>query len=180
MARYAAFLRGINVGGRRVKRDDLRSAFQTLGFTEVDTFRASGNVVLTAPSGSVAEITASIQEGLAQALGYEVTTFLRTADEVRAIAAHEPFAPARVQASAGKLQVALLSARPAARARDEALALSSDADRLAMGERELYWLPKGGMMESALDVKALGTLLGPMTIRTMGTVEQLAGKHLSD
>lgn len=158
-------------------RDDLRSTIQALGFTEVDTFRASGNVVFAAASESVAQITARVQEGLAAALGYEVATFLRTADEVRAIAAREPFAPAWVNASAGKLQVAMLSARPASRARKDVLARSSDADRLAMGERELYWLPQGGMMESALDLKALGTLLGPMTIRTKGTVEQLAGKH---
>jgi uncharacterized protein (DUF1697 family) len=180
MPRYAAFLRGINVGGHRVKREDLRAAFQALGFAEVDTFRASGNVILTAGSESAAQLTARIQEGLAAALGYEVRTFLRAAREVRAMAAHEPFAPARGQASAGKLQVAMLSARPATGACEEALALSSDADRLAMGERELYWLPRGGTMESALDLKALGALLGPMTIRTKGTVEQLAGKHFSD
>ena len=180
MPRYAAFLRGINVGGRRVVRDDLRSAFQALGFTEVDTFRASGNVVFAAGSESAAQITARVQEGLAAALGYEVATFLRAGHEVREIAGHEPFAPALVEASAGKLQVAMLSARPAARAREDVLALSTDADRLAMGDRELYWLPQGGMMDSALDLKALGTLLGPITIRTKGTVEQLAGKYFLD
>jgi len=161
-------------------RDDLRAEFEALGFTDVATFRASGNVVFDAARGSAAEITARVQEGLAAALGYEVATFLRAAHEVREIAAHEPFAAASVEASAGKLQVAMLSARPTTRARKDALALSSDADRLAMGERELYWLPQGGMMESELDLKALGVLFGPFTIRTKGTVEQLAGKHFAE
>jgi len=180
MARYAAFLRGINVGGHRVKREDLRSAFEALGFAGVDTFRASGNVVFAAGAEPAAQITARVQEGLAAALGYEVATFLRAADEVRAIASREPFAPTLVEASRGKLQVAMLSARPAIRAREDALSLSTDADRLLMGDRELYWLPQGGMMDSELDLKALGKLLGPMTIRTKGTVEQLAGKHFLD
>jgi uncharacterized protein (DUF1697 family) len=180
MPRYAAFLRGINVGGHRLKRDELRSRFEAMGFTDVDTFRASGNVVFAAGSESVAQMTVKLQEGLAASLGYEVLTFLRAASEVRAIAAHRPFSSASVQASAGKLQVAMLTARPASRAREGVLALSSDADRLAFGDRELYWLPEGGMMDSALDLKAVGALLGPMTIRTKGTVEQLAGNYFAD
>ena len=45
MARYAAFLRGMNVGGHRLTNEQLRAHFHTLGFAEVETFRASGNVV---------------------------------------------------------------------------------------------------------------------------------------
>ena len=43
MPRYAAFLRGINVGGHRVKNTELRALFEAMGFADVHTFRASGN-----------------------------------------------------------------------------------------------------------------------------------------
>ena len=106
--------------------------------------------------------------------------FLRDASEIGTIAAHRPFAESLVEASKGKLQVVLLSARPAARARKEVLALADAEDRLAFGERELHWLPSGGILDSALDFKAIGRLLGPLTTRTKGTIEQLAAKYFAD
>jgi uncharacterized protein (DUF1697 family) len=181
MSKYAAFLRGVNLGSRRrVSSDDLRSRFQELGFREVDTFRTSGNVVFSAGGEPVAAMGARIEEGLAESLGYEVAVFLRSATEVRAIAEHQPFDSALTEASGGKLQVAMLSAKPATRTRKEVLALATDEDRLAFGDRELYWLPSGGTRDSALDSKAIAKLLGSTTMRTKGTVEALAAKYFSD
>jgi uncharacterized protein (DUF1697 family) len=180
MSKYAAFLRGINVGGHRITSDELRSRFEAIGFGDVATFRASGNVIFAADSEPLTELTVRIETELAKGLGYEVPTFLRTDDEVRTIAAFEPFAPAQVQASAGKLQVSMLSTRPAMRAQQEVQALATDEDRLAFGERELYWLPSGGTVDSALDLKTIGTLLGAMTTRTKNTVSQIAAKYFAD
>lgn len=181
MPGYAAFLRAINLGrNRRVDNAELRSRFEELGLRNVATFRASGNLVFDADGGSEAELTARIEAGLEESLGYEVGTFVRTAAEVRAIAAHEPFSRGLVEASRGKLQVAILAERPAKRAREAVLALASADDRLAFGDRELYWLPSGGTLESELNAKAIEQLAGPMTIRTKGTVEQMAAKHFAD
>ena len=74
----------------------------------------------------------------------------------------------------GKVHVSLLSALPSARQREEILALATKRDPLAFGRRELYWLPRGGMMESELDVDAVDRLFSPTTRRTMGTIEQMA------
>jgi uncharacterized protein (DUF1697 family) len=177
--RYAAFLRGINLGKRRVTSDGLRSCLEDLGFEDVATFRASGNVIFTISGRqSPAKVTARVEEGLADALGYEVPTFLRTGAEVQAIAAHEPFPAKVVDASKGKLQIMLLPAQPAA-ARKQALALATDEDRLAIHERELYWQPNGGISDSALDLKAIEKLLGAGTIRTKATVDQIAEKYFA-
>jgi uncharacterized protein (DUF1697 family) len=127
--------------------------------------------------GSLSDLTELIESGLAEALGYPVPTFLRTAAEVRRIASHEPFAPALLSASAGKLQVMLLASRPSTKARKAVLDLPDERDRLAFGERELYWLPSGGLLESQLDLKAIAALLGPNTTRTKGTLELMAAKH---
>jgi uncharacterized protein (DUF1697 family) len=181
MSGYAAFLRGINVGGHRIASAELRARFEELGFGEVSTFRASGNVVFAASTPEpIAGMAARIEAGLAASLGYEVPVFLRTATEVRAIAAYEPFPQPLIEASQGKLQVAMLSERPTGRVRKEVLALATDEDRLALGDRELHWLPSGGILDSALDFKVIGKLLGPMTTRTKGTVEQLAAKYFAE
>jgi uncharacterized protein (DUF1697 family) len=180
MPAYAAFLRGMNVGGHRITNDELRARFEELGCKEVRTFRASGNVIFTAAGEEPeAQLGARIEAGLAAALGYEVPVFLRDASEMQAIAAHRPFAEPLVEASKGKLQVMMLTARPTARARKEVLALADEEDRLAFGERELHWLPSSGILDSALDFKAIGRLLGPTTTRTKGTIDQLTAKHFA-
>jgi uncharacterized protein (DUF1697 family) len=180
MPKYAAFLRGINLGRqRRISGADLRSRFEEMGFRDVDTFRTSGNVIFASGRESLARMAGRIEEGLAESLGYEVAIFLRTASEIRAIADHQPFARRQVEASKGKLQVAMLSAKPATRARKEVLALTTAEDRLAFGDRELYWLPSGGTRDSALDLKAIEKLLGSTTMRTKGTVDQMAEKYFA-
>ena len=184
MPGYVAFLRGMNVGGHRLSNDELRSHFQTLGFAAVATFRASGNVVFAHPAADAAgaghEPKARIEAGLEQALGYAVPTFIRSFAQVRAIAAAQPFPAERVRCAGGKLQVSLLAAPPTRRARAAVLSMAGEEDALAFGARELYWLPSGGLLESALDVDAIDRLLGASTRRTKGTIELIAGRHCNE
>jgi uncharacterized protein (DUF1697 family) len=174
--RYAAFLRAVNLGrNRRVTSAQLKSLFEEIGAEEVATFRTSGNVVFEASR----DMARTLEQHLEQALGHEMVIFLRTASEVKEIAGREPFPPKDVEASKGKLQVSMLEKKPTAATQKKALALATDQDLLAFGKRELYWLPSGGTMESELDRKTLDTLLGPTTMRTKGTVEQLAAKFFA-
>ena len=178
MDRYVAFLRGINLGGRRIKNEELRRHFEEIGFEEVATFRASGNVIFSTPgSEAEAELAQRVEAELGERLGYEVPVFLRSIEEVAAIAAREPFEAKAVAKSKGKLQVSLLQKKPSAAAKKKALAAATEEDLLAIEGRELYWLPSGGISESDLDWKPIEAALGPGTIRTMGTVEQIAAKH---
>jgi len=88
MERYVAFLRGMNLGGRRIKNEELRRHFEETGFEEVATYRASGNVIFSTSSreaeGKLAE---RMEAELDERLGYDVPVFLRSIDEVAAIAA---------------------------------------------------------------------------------------------
>jgi uncharacterized protein (DUF1697 family) len=179
MSRYAAFLRGMNVGGHRITSSELRSHFEAMGFSDVACFRASGNVIFSASNEPATKLVSRIERDLKGVLGYAVPTFLRTAAEVNAAAAHEPFTPAAVEASAGKLQVMLLLAKPTPTVRKQVLALATEQDQLAFGARDLYWLPSGGILDTALDLKAIGALLGVSTTRTKGTVEQIAKKYFA-
>ena len=145
------------------------------------TFRASGNVVFDGRRGGEAELTKRIEAGLGEALGYEVPVFLRSAE--RGARRSPPGAVrrrARSSASKGKLQVALLPKKPAAAARKEALALATDEDRLAIEGRELFWLPQ--RRHRRIRARPEGARGGarPWTMRTMGTIEQIAAKHCAD
>jgi uncharacterized protein (DUF1697 family) len=180
VSRFAAFLRGMNVGGHRLTNDELRAHFEAMGLGGVATFRASGNVVFDADDAhDEAATQARIEDALAAALGYAVPTYIRSAQEIRAIVAHEPFAPALVRRSNGKLQVSLLARAPSCEQREQVLALAGEHDALAFAGRELYWLPSGGLLDSPLDLDAIDRLLGASTRRTKGTIEQLAGKHFA-
>jgi len=178
--RYVAFLRGMNLGGRRIKNEELRAEFEALGFAEVACFRASGNVVFVADEGGEAELTQAIEAGLGEALGYTVPVFLRAAEELSAIAAHRPFDPGLMDASKGKLQVALLPDEPGIAAQKQVLWHSGDEDRLAVEGRQLYWLPSGGISESDLDLKTIEAAVGPWTMRTKATIDQIVFKYLEE
>lgn len=178
MDRYVAFLRGMNLGGRRIKNEELRRHFEEMGFEEVATFRASGNVVFSSPKREAeAKLARRVEAELDERLGYDVPVFLRSSEEVAAIAAQEPFDARALKGSNGKLQVSLLMKKPTAAQRKKILALATDDDLLAVEGREIYWLPSGGLLESDLDLKAIEKIVGADTRRTMGTIEQLAAKH---
>ncbi|MHC4925531.1 MAG: DUF1697 domain-containing protein, partial [Planctomycetota bacterium] len=108
---HVAFLRGMNLGGRRLTNEELCEAFRDLGFEEVTAVLTSGNVIFRSESAPTEELIERLQTGLREALGYEVPVFLRTAEEVATIAAARPFEEER-GAAGGKLQVSLLADRP--------------------------------------------------------------------
>ena len=88
MTRYAAFLRGVNLGKRTVKSAELKSAFEAMGFTEVKTLLASGNVLFDAkPSKG---LKAKIEAGLKEQFGFAIGTVLRSVDELEAMVASDP------------------------------------------------------------------------------------------
>jgi uncharacterized protein (DUF1697 family) len=169
----------MNVGGHRLTNEDLRAHFAAIGFGHVRTFRASGNVVFCADVVAEDTVAKRIEAGLERALGYAVPTYIRSASEMLELAASRPFAERLVRASSGKLQVALLTGRPSPSVRRQVQALSGGEDLLAFGARELFWLPSAGVLDSPLDMKTIERLLGPMTMRTKNTIEQIAERHFA-
>jgi uncharacterized protein (DUF1697 family) len=172
MPRYAAFLRGINVGGTRVTNQKLKEPFAALGFENVETFRAAGNLVFDAPRMAATKLAKQIEERLAEDLGFtKAVTFLRTTAEIRALAAANPI-PRRAEQ---KLHVMFLLRPPDPRV----LEFATPSDPLALGPREVFWGPEGRMTDSDIDLKAMEKLVGPWTMRTKGTVDELAGRYFS-
>jgi uncharacterized protein (DUF1697 family) len=89
--RYIAFLRGINVGGHSVKMERLRDIFVELGLQNVRSYINSGNIFFDTDRQDVDGLSAAIEQHLAEALGYNVATFLRTTDQLARILEQDPF-----------------------------------------------------------------------------------------
>jgi uncharacterized protein (DUF1697 family) len=168
-----AFLRAVNVGGRTVTMERLRAVFEGLGFTDVATVIASGNVVFRA-RGEAAALERRIERALHDALGFEVTTFLRTADELAAMVADAPFS-----ASEGMtLMVGFLKADPDAATAARVLSLCTPDDEFRIVGREVWWRRRGGIGGTKLGAGGLEKALGaPMTMRNITTVRRLAERQ---
>ena|SRR5688572_683950 len=175
--RYIAFLRAINVGGHVVKMDVLRKLFESLGYSNVETFIASGNVVFETASRNTRAIEKAVEKTLHEKLGYEVHTFVRTCAELAAIATYEPFSP-RALEQASAFVVGFLADPLDASSRKKLMALRTDVDDLHVNLREIYWLCRHKQSEStfsnALFEKALGVR---STFRGLNTVRRMAAKY---
>ncbi len=91
MTAYAALLRAVNVAGTgKLLMSDLRAMGDSCGFAEVRTFIASGNLLFATELGE-SEVKAMLEEKLAAYAGKHVPILLRTAAELRAIIASNPF-----------------------------------------------------------------------------------------
>lgn len=90
---YVALLRGINVGGnKKVPMADLKKMLEKkMGFTNVRTLLASGNVLFDAAVASASELTHKLETQLHKTFGFEVPVILRTLADIQKIAKKKPF-----------------------------------------------------------------------------------------
>lgn len=173
--RYAAFLRAINVGGHVVQMEELRRVLTAAGLADVETFIASGNVIFSSPSTDTAALERRIAAALEKAFGYAVGTFVRTPEELAAIAAHMPCS-ADPASAGGALHIIFLSEALGAAARKEVAALSAPGDEFSCNGREVYWGRFGKLSESPLFGKSLGKTVTGGTMRNRNTVVRLLAK----
>ena len=112
MAKYAAFLRGINVGGHKpVPMGKLKAALESLGFQNVHTLLVSGNVLFEAPAAGTPALAKKIEERLKKTFGTDIGTIVRTIQELRDLAGSGPFKAVRVTPQT-RLYVTFLPERP--------------------------------------------------------------------
>ena len=178
MPRYIAFLRAINVGGHNtVKMDFLRRLFESLGFSNVETFIASGNVVFETTSKNARALEREIENRLREALGYEVATFIRTDAELAAVASYKPFSQSDLDGAAA-LNIAFLGDGLDDKSSQRLMTLRTDVDDFHIHEREIYWLCRekqsGSKISNAVLEKAIGQ---KSTLRGANTVQKMAAKY---
>ncbi len=178
MPRYIAFLRAINVGGRNlVRMDFLRQLFESLGFSNVETFIASGNVVFESTSRDAQGLAREIEESLRQALGYEVATFIRTGAELAAVANYKPFSQSDLDGAAA-LNIAFLAGGLDDESGQRLMALRTDVDDFHVHGREIYWVCREKQSASKISNAVLERAVGQKaTLRGVKTVKKMAAKY---
>jgi uncharacterized protein (DUF1697 family) len=147
MTRFAAFLRGVNVGGVNLKMADVASALTDAGFTDVRTVLASGNVVLESAAGAAA-VRKKAEAALRERFGYDAWVLAYDIDTVRNIDEAYPF---EREVDGYQSYVTFVTD---AGVLDELTALADDAgpsEKIGRGDGVVYWqVPKGATLDSTI------------------------------
>ncbi|WP_173924162.1 DUF1697 domain-containing protein [Agromyces sp. Marseille-P2726] len=142
MTRYIALLRGVNVGGITIRSADLRDLFESLGFDDVRTVLASGNVVFDSDRTDAAGLKRDIERSLGERFGYEAWIVLVTRDELERVIDAFPFDAA----DASRQPWVVFASEPAAL--DELLESAGETDvevdPIQRGNGVVYWNPVKG------------------------------------
>ena len=164
MTRYVALLRAVNVGGTgKLPMTELKSMCGDAGFAGVETYIASGNVVFASKAGP-ARIKAELDARLLAYFGKPMGVLVRTASEMLAVLKANPFPEAEPKHT----YAIFLDERPPRDALDHAV--GQTAERMVLGDREIFVHYGNGMGRSKLKIPA--ARLG--TARNMNTVAKLA------
>ncbi|HXL26338.1 MAG TPA: DUF1697 domain-containing protein [Chthoniobacterales bacterium] len=178
MPKYIAFLRAINVGGHTVKMDYLRVLFETLGFSDVETFIASGNVIFASKVKSTKTLEKKIEGCLQEALGYEVTTFIRSTVELASIADYRAFNEADLNGEGNILYIGFLADKPSDEAKQKLIPFVTEVDDFHVSGREVYWLRRTLIGESVFSGARLERSFGMQaTFRNSTIVRKIAAKY---
>jgi uncharacterized protein (DUF1697 family) len=160
MTRWVALLAAINIGGKTtVPMAQLRAVFADLGYRDVQTYIQSGNVVFAEDTGDEGTVIAAIRPALSATFGWDIEVLLRTAPELAAVVAGNPFLER--QDDPTKLLVTFLSAEPAA---DRAARLqqppAGETGEVRLVGREVYVHAPDGYGRSKLNNAYLAKALG--------------------
>ncbi len=88
---YVALLRGIMPTNPSMRNEKLRAVFTTLGFANVRSVIASGNIVFEHASEDAQMLEARIEKALQKDLSLAITTIVRSQDELHALIKRNPF-----------------------------------------------------------------------------------------
>ena len=172
VTRYVAFLRAVNVGRRRVAMATARAIVSDLGLDDVSSYVNSGNLLFTA-TGRAADHETAIRSALEKEFGFELTTFVRTAAQVRALVEAHPFG----DLAPGHTHFVLLPlTRLTAREARAVEAMSNDHDEVVVRGRDVHWLIRAKSTETTLGPKRWLDALpaNPTTARNMTMLTKLA------
>ncbi len=112
MQNYICLLRGINVSGqKKIKMAELKSAFETRGFTDVVTYIQSGNVIFKPAEGSVEQLEQAIQNMLNEHFGFDIDVIVLTHKELSEAVKNNPYASDQ-ERDENKLYIAYLKNLP--------------------------------------------------------------------
>ena len=153
----------------------LRQAFESLGFSGVETFIASGNVVFETQATDVGAIEKKIERGLEQALGLKVPVFIRTSAELKKIAAFEPFEDLKIEGAVVNIIFLMDSLNEKSKAKLAALKTEDEVFRV-LGREIYWWRSKKPGTAPYSTVPLEQAIRVPFTVRGTNTIRKLVEK----
>jgi uncharacterized protein (DUF1697 family) len=165
MTRYAAFLRGVNVGGVNLKMADIAKALEGAGFNDVRTILASGNVLLESRSG-VAAVRKQAEAALRDAFGYDAWVLVYDIDTVQSIVDGYPF---EREVPDHHSYVTFISDRAVFDELAELTKKPGPGERISRGDGVIYWqVPRSNTLDSAM-----GKTMGKKRYKSSTTTRNL-------
>jgi uncharacterized protein (DUF1697 family) len=168
---YAALLRAVNVGGRKVPMRDLKALFEELGHDDVVTYIQSGNVVFNG-TGKAATLAKDLSAAIEKTFGLQTPVVLRTKAQLEKVIATNPYvAPGR---AGNRLYVVFLGVTPTAKAIATLDPDRSPPEEFTVIGKEIYILAPDGIGNSKLTIDWFEKRLGTVgTNRNWNTVNKL-------
>lgn len=151
---------------------ELVEPFTRAGFEDVAAYQAAGNISFRCDDEALV-VDGALDALLGEAYGFPTPTFVRRADELRAIVEACPFTADQISRTEGRVQLTFLRDEPDAQARASVADVVPADDLVAVVGRQWFWLPRVGVSTSRLPVAGIERLLGPMTMRGFGTVQRM-------
>jgi len=169
-----SMLRGVNLGPHhRLKMDALRALYESLGFTDVQTYVQSGNAIFRADSRDLPAVAAQIEGAIERKFGFRADTIVRTAAQLRKAVERNPFATRR-NLEPNKFLVTFLAGDPDREGRKKLLQMKIDPEEVRVEGREVYIYYANGMAQPRLSwTQAAKMLKSAGTGRNWNTVEAL-------
>lgn len=144
MNSFISLLRGINVSGqKKMRMIELRSLYEALGLTNVQTYLQSGNVVFDSDIQNTTKLAIIIEKQIELSYGYAVSVFIREAGDLQRLIANNPFLTERNE-DAKSLYVTFLQERPSPEALHNLTIPLNETGEFIVGEREIFiFVPDG-------------------------------------
>lgn len=174
--KYCAFLRGINVNGRKMKMSDLSDLFVSLGFSEVSTVLATGNILFTAPeSRTKQELKRMIESELSRQLHDEAHVFIRGKKELATIHSDAQSIPVPKNCHNYLILFDEKSLRAELSQLFHSLMPRPPEQFLIKGNEAFWIVPKGSTLSSAFGSEILGSkkYKSQLTSRNINTIEKV-------
>lgn len=172
--RYAALFRGINVGGHnKIKMDELRKMFESLGFENVKSYIASGNIAFDTKKTKDSSLTRKLEEAVTKKFSLEIDIVIRTTAEIESAIKQNPFEKEHTDDT--KLFLVFLKELLPKEKADLLLSNNNEKEKFHVNGRDIFALSKKGFINSILAKKYIDNKLKtPSTARNWRTVNKIA------
>jgi uncharacterized protein (DUF1697 family) len=146
MVTYISMIRGINVGGKKIKMDKLKELYRFLEFEEINTYIQSGNVIFKSSESDSLKLSRMIENRIFEIFNFDVKVLIRTKNEMKNVINGNPFD----QEDHNHIYVTFLSDFPSEKLIDDLNSIvdpditKSRSEKYYISNKEIYlFLPNG-------------------------------------